>query len=201
MHRYTGGFPFEEPEWVQLVVSDPEGAERAAQQIADRGGEEDPQYAEAVYPELRTVQERAAERGAAPVAVYVPDVRPAAPPLVPATAFMMLQEPPEAGRTLDALSALAREPRGYRLQEPEVRTVELPLGPACRVRELAYDGETADGREVLVEYLTHHVLSPVFPEGVVEFTVSWTPLALGPAMLETADEMAAGLTLSAGRDG
>ncbi|WP_130799047.1 hypothetical protein [Streptomyces otsuchiensis] len=195
MTDYTGSFPFREPEWIQLMVGDRDGAEAAAREIVERGGEEDGAYAQAVYPELETVCRKAVERGGAPVAVMVPEVRPSSPPFVVATAFMVLEEPPEEGRELEVLSLLMKKQRPYHFRPPEVATVELPLGPAVRVREVCVDGETPDGRELLVESVTYYVLSPKFPEGVLQFTVSWTSLGLGAGLAATAEEMAAGLVL------
>lgn len=195
MPEIVGGFTYAKPEWMELIMGQPDGPEQAAQQIADRGGKLDQEYARAALPELRTIYAKAQERGAAPAAVHVPVTPAEAPPLVTATAFMVLQQHPDAGRTLEAISAVLREPRSYRLQAPDIQTVTLPLGPACRVREVAMEGETDDGRHVLIAYVTYYVLSPTFPDGVVEFTVTWTTIGLGELMESVADQMAGSLSL------
>lgn len=195
MREWKAGFELLSADWLLFDVRSLDGAERLAQRVADRGGERNGHYAEAVYPELKAIQAGAEDRGAAPVAVLLPHEPGDERPLVPATAMVVAQDNPDAGRTVDAIAEMVRVPRPYRLDTPEVKEVRLPLGPACRVRELVYEAELEDGRELITEHLTHYVLPPCYPEGVLQLTVTWSLIGLGHFMSEVADDMAASLTL------
>ncbi|MGP3972151.1 hypothetical protein [Streptomyces sp. 6N223] len=182
-------------DWIPLPVDDPDGADQVAREVAERGGEHDKDFARALLPELKSLQAIAQERGASPMSVQIPLEQPSAPPFVTATAFMVCQQPPDAGRSLDAIAAVIREPRDWRVREPDIRRIELPLGPACRVRELATEAEMEDGRRLLLEYVTYYVLTDAYPEGVIEFTVTWTTIGVAEIMSPLADEIAATLTV------
>jgi hypothetical protein len=192
---YVAGFDYPEAEWIQLDMASEDAAERAAQQIADRGGTLDQVYAEAAYPELKAITEGALERNASPVAVFVPFEPGESRPMVPMSAFVTSYEASPAERNLDFLAAFARQPRPFRFREPHVETVDLPAGPAVRVHELVVNEKGDDDRQVMMEYVTHYVASPTYPDGVVEMTVTWSSPTIGPIMAEVADDMAATLTV------
>ncbi|SFD29199.1 hypothetical protein [Streptomyces aidingensis] len=196
--QWVAGFDLPDDQWLVLDVHALDGPEQVAARIAERAGEaaaEDAReaaerYAEAAYEELRAIAESAADLHAAPVAVCVPADRPEFPPMVPATAYTARHEPPDGGRSPAAIAAVLRGPREYRMTPPDIRETELPLGPACRVRELARHGAGPDGRPVLMEYLSFYVLPDSFPGGVLQFTVTWAAPGRGPEWEKIAEEMA-----------
>lgn len=158
--KWVAGFDYPTDGWIHIDVTAEDGAERAAQEVADRGGELDQEYAEALYPELKVIRDGAFHRNATPVVVFVP-VKPApARPLVPVTAFVAPWSIPKRGLTLESVAAMAREPQSYRLREPLISEIELPAGPALRVHELVIEEKGDDDRQVLTEYLSYYVLSP-----------------------------------------
>ncbi|UCM89498.1 hypothetical protein [Streptomyces marincola] len=189
---------FEHPEefWLQLDMGAADVAEQAAQAIADRGGELSQDYAEAVYPELQVIRDGALERDASPVAVYVPPEPLTSRPLVPVTAFVAPLPATAEQSTVAAMAELAARPQPYRYRDPLISTVDLPAGPACRVHELVLNEPGEDGRRVMTEYVSYYVVPPGYGKGFVELTVTWPSPTLGAAMEETADEIAATLTIS-----
>ncbi|MDT0307479.1 hypothetical protein RM780_10945 [Streptomyces sp. DSM 44917] len=193
---WVAGFDHPGAGWHQLDVRAEDGPERVAQEIADRGGDLNHLYAEAVLPELKLIRQGAVERGAAPVVVFVPDVPAESRPLVPITAFVAPWggPPPDGGPA--SVAALARVPRDYRLREPLIGEIDLPAGPALRVHELVREEPTEDGRRLLMEYVSYYVFPPGLTDGPVEMTVSWSSPAIGAEMAGTADEIAASLTVS-----
>ncbi|WP_326598412.1 hypothetical protein [Streptomyces sp. NBC_01803] len=200
MADWVAGFDYPDEGWIQLDMGETDVAEQAAQLVADRGGEHDQAYAEAVYEELKVIRDGALERDASPVVVYVPEAPPQSLPMVPVSAFVAPWELPEERRTLETLTGLARQPRPYRFREPDVRTVDLPAGPACRVHELVVNEAGDDDRQTLMEYVSYYVIPPGYPDGVIEMTVTWASPAVGDVMVETADEMAATLTVNRTED-
>lgn len=195
MTDWTAGFELPDEQWVFLDARAVDGPEEAARRIAERGGELDHAYAASVLPELRVLCEQAGQLGAGPVAALVPMVPRVTRPLVPATARVVPQLPPEAGRTTAAIAAVVGAQQPYHYLPPEVTEVALPLGPGCRTYEVVFDGEGTDGRPALRESISWFVLPDNYPEGVLEFTVTWPGEAAGPEMLEIAAGMASTLAL------
>ncbi|RKN42950.1 hypothetical protein [Streptomyces hoynatensis] len=195
MAEWVAGFDYPEGGFIELDMSAEDVAERAAQQIADRGGELDQAYAEEAYVELKAIRDRALERNASPVIVFAPAYPSELRPMLPITAFVAPWDAPPEQRTPEAIAELARQPQPYRFQEPDVKVVELPAGPACRVHELVLNDVPGDERQLVMEYVSYYVIPKSYPGGVVELTVSWSSPTFGNTMLETADEMAESLTL------
>lgn len=194
MADWVAGFDYPEGGFIELDMTAEDVAERAAQQIADRGGELDQAYAEEAYVELKAIRDRAWERNASPVIVFAPAYPSELRPMLPITAFVAPWEVPPGHRSPESIAVLAREPQPYRFQDPNVEVVQLPAGPACRVHELVLNDVPGDERQLLMEYVSYYVV-PEDYSGVVEFTVSWSSPTFGNAMLETAAEMAESLTL------
>ncbi|MCE7083164.1 hypothetical protein [Streptomyces sp. ST2-7A] len=188
--EWEGGFDLPDDTWVLLSVRDDEAPARAAREVAEREGESASLYAEALLPELESLHAAGRRQGAAPFAAWVPEVPRQADPLIPLVAYMVRQESPEAGRTVEAVAAVCRESHPARLGEVEIREVDLPLGPACRVREINLAAETDDGRYTVAEHVTFYVLAEPWPEGILQFSVTWTIPGLGDAFAEEADAMA-----------
>ncbi|RKN10059.1 hypothetical protein [Streptomyces radicis] len=195
MTEWVAAFEHPEGGWIPLDMESVNAAEEAAQRIADRGGAENQEYAELVYPELKAIRDGALERGASPVMAFVPETPSPTRPLVVVTVFVA---PVDVGeeRTLENIARLVRRPREFRYREPLIDEVELPAGQALRVHELVVNEEGDDERRVLMEYVTHYVIVPDYPKGVFEMTVTWASPAIGPELAQTADEMAASLTVS-----
>ncbi|MDT0341760.1 hypothetical protein [Streptomyces litchfieldiae] len=194
--EWVAGFDYPPEHWIQLDMKSPDVAEQAAQAIADRGGEIDQEYAEGAYPELKAIRDGALEREASPVVVFVPPEAPDLRPLVQITAFVAPVPAPSGHRTVEAMAELARQPQPYRFRQPGISVIDLPAGPTCRVHELVHNEPGDDGRNMLTEYISYYVLPPGYDKGFVEFTVTWFTPAIGSAMVETADEMAATLTIT-----
>ncbi|MBB0243115.1 hypothetical protein FNQ90_03060 [Streptomyces alkaliphilus] len=188
--EWEGGFDLPDDTWVLLNVRDDGAPARAALAVAERDGENATLYAEALLPELESLHAAGRRQGAAPFAVWVPETPRQADPLIPLVAYVVRQESPDLGRTVEAVAAVCREPHPTRLGEIDIREVELPLGPACRVREMTLAAETDDGRYTVAEHVTFYVLAEPWPEGILQFSVTWTIPGLGDAFAEEADAMA-----------
>lgn len=180
---------------MELAMYDPEGAERAAKEVADREGEGMEEYAEAVYPELKEIWDGMRERRAAPVVVYVPPVPLSTRPLVPVSVYVQARKCPPEERTVEALTELVSAPQPEGFGEPDITAVELPAGPACRVHEVLRNELGDDERRFLIEHIDYFVLPPECPEGMFNLSVTWSSLAIGPQMTDMADVMAASLRI------
>ncbi|MDT0345945.1 hypothetical protein [Streptomyces litchfieldiae] len=194
MTEWICGFGYPADGWLPLEVDSPDGAERAAQRIAEREGDGNELYAEAVYPELKVIWEGMRARAAGPVAVWVPPVPLNARPLVPASIFAAREETSPEERTVAAVGETFRRPRPDRLGEADITEIELPLGPACRVHQLLLNQPGDDGRQFVIEAIDYFVLPPDYPEGLFQLSVSWSSPAIAPHMTETADRIATTLT-------
>lgn len=192
--EWISRFDYPRTGWLQLIINSPEGPERAAREIAGREGSGNQEYADAVYPELKVIWEGMRARQAAPVAVYVPHIPLSARPLVPVSAYVQGQKISSEERTLAAITELVSQPQDNRLGQPDIAVVELPVGSACRLHELLLH-ERDDGRQFVIEHIDYYVIPPVCPEGVFKLSVTWYSPAVGPGMIETADEIAASLTV------
>ncbi|TDC27138.1 hypothetical protein E1265_02340 [Streptomyces sp. 8K308] len=201
MTRWIRSFDFPDVGWLQLSVNDPDGAELAAREIAQRPGDRARQYAEAVYPELKVIWENMRKREAAPVVLYVPLVPQGAPPLVPASAYVEGALCAPAERTVEAVLDQVRRPQPYRHGRPEITVLELPAGPACRLHELMLEDKGDDGRRFVIEHVDYFFLPPVFPEVLFKLSVNWASPAVGPEMVDIADAMAATLRISPEQEG
>lgn len=188
--QWIAGFDYPSYGWKQLDVWAKEGAERAAQEIADRGGELNMAYAKALCPEFKLIRQGAMARNATPVVVFVPELPLQSRPLIPVTAFVAPWNFPEQGCTLEAVIAMAREPQPYRVREPVVSEIRLPVGLSVRVHEVVVEETGDDERRVVTEYISYYVIPPGYLDGIVEMTVTWTSPGIGPEMVQTADEMA-----------
>ncbi|MBB0243110.1 hypothetical protein FNQ90_03035 [Streptomyces alkaliphilus] len=195
MSGWVAGFDLPDEQWMMLRVKNPNEAKAAARAVAERGGEEDEEYARLLLPEFREICEQAVRLGAAPMAVMVPTIPLDRRPLIPVTAYVAPQLPPEAGRTMEALMDVLGVTHPYHSRPPEITEVELPLGPACRLREVVFSGEGPDGRPILREQISWFVFPEQLPDQLLEFTVSWPDLASGPVVEEMAERMAASLGL------
>ncbi|MGP3969089.1 hypothetical protein [Streptomyces sp. 6N223] len=195
MGGIIGEFNFLEPEWIYFPVGQPGAPQMVSRQVAQRAGVLDRKYrryAKALLPELKLLDEIAQENSAGPVAVYVPLTPPETRPLVAAVAWLVPRDSPDAGRTVEAIAEVVRGPRSRRFREPEIELVTLPLGPACQVKEIltVEDAPTDDGRQPLIEELTHYVLPECYPEGVIEFTITFNRSGLAALMMDAALDMA-----------
>ncbi|MGP3971778.1 hypothetical protein [Streptomyces sp. 6N223] len=185
-------YPADE-EWLLLDVNVPGGAERVAQQVADRGGRENKRYAKAVREHLEFSWKGAREEGTAAVVVYVPHAWRNAPLLTPASVNTN-RFTPDHGRTMEALMAKMRDPT-ITPEDAEITAVELPAGPACRVRQ-TFSLDTGDAGAA-VENVLHHVLAEEYPEEILLLNAHWVSDAFSSGMVELADQMAASLRLTA----
>jgi hypothetical protein len=178
-------------EWLALDAHLPDGAERVAQRIADRGGQRNKRYAKAALPELRTNWRDMRAEGLEPFVMYVPQVRRNARPLLAASAFAV-RSVPENAVTMELLVEKMHqptyEPEVARTRERKVTTVELPVGPACRIHDAPLPG-----RPPAAELVQHYVLAKEFPQEFLMIDVTWVSGAVGPGMVELADRMAASL--------
>ncbi|MDT0345345.1 hypothetical protein [Streptomyces litchfieldiae] len=181
--------------WLDLPTHALDGAERAAQEVADREGERMHEYAEAVYPELKVIWEGMRERRAAPVVVYVPPVPLSTRPLVPVSAYVQARKCLPEERTVEAITELVSSLQPDRFGEAEITAVTLPAGPACRVQEVLMNDAGDDERRFMIEHIDYYVLPPECPEGMFKFSVTWSSFALGPDMTDTTDVMAASLRI------
>lgn len=181
--------------WLELATRAPDGAERAAREIADREGKGMREYAEAVYPELKAIWEQMRERRAGPVVVYVPPVPLAVRPLVPVSVYVQAWKCPPEERSVEAITALVSPPTPDRFGEADVTAIRLPAGPACRLHEVLADEVGDDGRRFLIEHVDYFVLPPECPDAMCKLSVTWSSLAIGPEMTGAADVMAASLRI------
>ncbi|MDT0306912.1 hypothetical protein RM780_08035 [Streptomyces sp. DSM 44917] len=188
-------FDYPPQEWVLVDVRLPDGPERAAQQVADRGGRQNKRYAKAVYSELRHIWKDTYEELGEPVVAYVPHVRRNAEPLVPTSVAAFWREVP-CERTLEALMEAMSQPLTNpaltRVGEPEVSAVELPVGPACRVHDV-HLGHTG-WEQLAMERLEYWVLSPLYPAELLQLKATWVSGTVGEGMAKLVDRMAASLT-------
>lgn len=129
MTEWVPTFDYPAEEWLLVDVNVPDGAERAAQQVADRGGRQNKRYAKAVYPELKDAWQDLREEGAEPVVVYVPQVRRNTEPLSPASVHAVPCAP-DFERSMEAIAEYARlplpDPALTYAREPQTTVVELP---------------------------------------------------------------------------
>lgn len=80
---------------------------------------------------------------------------------------------------------------------PPVReAIELPAGPAVRMRAIYTESPDQEGSGVLVERVMHAVLPPQIPDMVL-LSTTWAMLALGEELAEQADELARTLSVKA----
>lgn len=159
MTEWVPTFDYPAEDWLLVDVTSPDGAERAAQQIVDRGGRQNKRYAKAMYPELKSSWQEMREEVAEPVLLYAPQVRRNAQPLSPASVHAAWRVS-DFERTMEALvENMQNPPSGSALtrsREPEITTVQLPAGPACRVHEAFLSdtglsrGEASDGVRTLL---------------------------------------------------
>jgi hypothetical protein len=177
-------------EWLALDAQQPDGAERIAQQVADRGGRQNKRYARAALPELRTNWREARTEGLEPYVVYVPQVRRAVSPLLAASAFAV-RSVLENALTMEEVVEKTHEPtyapEVAPTRERKVTVVDLPVGPACRLHDAPLPGRPPSS-----EFVQHYVLPKEFPQDFLMIDVTWVD-TVGPGMVELADQMAASL--------
>ncbi|WP_326594535.1 hypothetical protein [Streptomyces sp. NBC_01803] len=198
MTEWVPTFDYPAEEWLLVDVNVPDGAERAAQQVADRGGRQNKRYAKAVYPELKDAWQDLREEGAEPVVVYVPQVRRNTEPLSPASVHAVPCAP-DFERSMEAIAEYARlplpDPALTYAREPQTTVVELPAGPACRVHRALLADTGYRGEQLATEHVQHYVLSDAYPEAVILLSATWISGTAGEGMTELADRIAATLTL------
>lgn len=196
MTEWSLRFDYPAEEWLLLDMASPDGAKQVAQQVADRGGWRNKRYAKALYEEIKETWQEMDEALAELVVVYVPTVRLNTPFLSPANIHANWVRP-DFERTLDVvmekIPASLDNPSLSLVGEPEVTAVELPLGPACRVRR-TITGNTGY-EQLTMEYAQYYILQELRPEDLLLLTAFWLPHAAGPWMVDLADRMAATLTL------
>jgi hypothetical protein len=127
--------------------------------------------------------------------VQVPNVRRTTSPFSPASVHARWVTF-GSRRTLNAVMKRVRahrldDPNLLRIGEAEVTAVELPLGPACRVRQTlaAHRG----WEPVMVESVRYFVLERLRPKDLLVLDARWYAHAVGPGMEQLADQMAATL--------
>ncbi|MDT0345344.1 hypothetical protein [Streptomyces litchfieldiae] len=195
MTEWVPTFDYPAEDWLLLDVTVQDGAERAAQQVADRGGRQNKRYAKTLYPELKSAWQDRLVDGSEPAVVYVPPVRRNVEPLLPAS-IEARRTVPDFERTLAGAFEHASKPLDpplTRVGEPEISTVQLPAGPACR----AYGGLLSDtgyrGEQMPIEYVRHYVFAQEYPEEILLFAATWIPGTIDPGVVELVDRMAATL--------
>lgn len=199
MVEWVPRFDYPAEDWLLLDGSSPDGAERIARQVADRGGRQNKRYAKAVHKELKFFWADALEEHIEPVAVYVPPVWRHTPPVLPASVHAKRYTPPFE-RTLDVVMARANTPMDdpalSPIQEPEIAAVELPAGPACRVYEASLADTGYRGEQVKIEYVHYYVLPEVYSKDILLLNATWHSYSVGSGMVELADRIAATLTFT-----
>jgi hypothetical protein len=196
MTEWVARFDYPAGEWLLLDMGSADGAERAAQQVADRGGRKNKRYAKAVYQEIKDLWQTMDVALTELMVVHVPTEQRRTAPLSPASAHTTWLDT-DYERTLEAVMEKARapldDPNIVPVGEPEVTSVELPVGPTCRVhRTVTRD---TGWEQLTMEYLNYYVLQDTHPEELLMLDVFWLPNALGPGMVELADQMAATLRI------
>jgi hypothetical protein len=127
--------------------------------------------------------------------VYVPNVQRHTPPASPAH-LNAQRYTPDYERTVEATLARLREPLDHPTasyaREPEITTVELSAGPACRIHQVlvAY---SESGDQVTMENVEHYVLPEAYSEDMLLLRTFWVKDSV-PGMVELADRIAATLT-------
>jgi hypothetical protein len=117
-------------------------------------------------------------------------------PLAPVLAACHVELVPGTAGDLPDLDDLERVLAEQQLEHvgvPAVSRTLLSAGPAVRQQVLAAD-EDGD----VVERVTHVVASPLLDDALLRITTSWRAVALGDALTEQADRMAAALLVRAG---
>ena len=94
----------------------------------------------------------------------------------------------------DEIAAALAAQRPEHLAAPDVGRVLLPAGPAVRQRVLRADGR--DGE--VVESVSHVVTVPGMDDALLRVTAEWRAAALGDALTEQADRLAAALVVRVG---
>ncbi|MGP3971775.1 hypothetical protein [Streptomyces sp. 6N223] len=198
----TFDYPASE-EWLLLDVNLPDGAERVAQQVADRGGRHNKRYARGVRELMKHNWDGSSELRVGPVVVYVPPVPSNALPLSPAS-VNALREVPDHDRTLETVVRHAREAAAEAEADPtrrrEITTVELPAGPACRIHDAPVPNPGHEGEPARWEMLYHLLLTEECPKEILVLDATWVSGAV-PGMAELADRMAATLRFVPGDSG
>ncbi|MDK3257884.1 hypothetical protein [Blastococcus capsensis] len=145
--------------------------------------------------QLRSVARRLRERDLDTGALWIPD------PVYGVLATLVTDRIRASG-TPEELAAEYRTAADPGLAPPQVAVVELPAGPAVRVRRLETVANGL-GAEQLIETVTHLVLPPGIVDAddvptAIELVVTWTLLQEGDEFAEMADEAAGLLRITAG---
>lgn len=91
--------------------------------------------------------------------------------------------------TLDLLADIYTRPVADAVGDVYSTRVNLPSGPAVRVRSMHVEEPDPTGHGTITEGVTHAIRPPGFDSAVVA-TMSWTALQLGDKLAEMADAIA-----------
>jgi hypothetical protein len=91
--------------------------------------------------------------------------------------------------TLDLLAEIYARPAADTVGDVHSTRVDLPGGPAIRVRSMRVEEPDPTGHGTIMEGVTHAIRPPGFDSAVVA-TMSWTALQLGDELAEMADAIA-----------
>lgn len=171
-------------EWVPLDLDTDDPRSWADQLVSEHIPRAVAERREALVAELLEFRDIALGKDAALACVRL------AGPTGPVAAFLHIVPVPDPSLTgPESVAEIWRQQRPYVLRSPEISTVQLPAGPAGRLREVSHNGEGADD---LIEYVTHAIFSPELP-GMLEVTLTWNSLAFGEEYSVLADQIARSL--------
>jgi hypothetical protein len=125
--------------------------------------------------------------------IFFPDLT-RIPPVANLDVFCFYPKPPNDPLTLDYYRRIYGTPEGDTIGEIEVSEVDLPPGPAVRIHRHRAQEPDHLGQSIEREDVIYAVRPPQIPDAVV-LVVSWVELALGPALIKTADAVAKTLAI------
>lgn len=97
--------------------------------------------------------------------------------------------------TLSQLEGIYRKVLAESVGESQVSKVDLPSGPAIRVRAKRMEDSDPAARGTFVEGITH-AIRPTGYEDAVVTTMTWTALHLGDELAQMADEIARSIRIT-----
>jgi hypothetical protein len=134
------------------------------------------------------------QRRAVPTALaLVPDEIATVAALAELHTYAMDANDPSAG-TIEWLSSNLAVNQKPAVGEATSEAIELPAGPAVRLRGIYTDPRDQEGSSVLVERVMHAVRPPQI-EDLLLLSTTWAMLALGDELAARADELARTLSV------
>ncbi len=97
--------------------------------------------------------------------------------------------------TLDLLEEIYTRKSADTVGDIQVSKIELPSGPAVRIRGKRIEERDPSGHGVLMEGVTHAIRPPGFDSAVIT-VMTWTALHLGDQLAEMADAIAGTVTVT-----